>query len=91
MGFFRIVVPFYLMVFLKIISDGALRGIGHMNAFMCATILDVLVRIFLGPVFSRRWGIQGVWWIWPVAWLVGTSISVGAWIWGSRGFRKTEH
>lgn len=88
MGFFRIVVPFYLLVFFKNVSDGALRGIGRMNAFMCATIVDVLVRIFLGPVFSNRFGINGVWWIWPIAWLVGTSISVGAWIWSLQKLQK---
>lgn len=80
MGFFRIVVPFYLMVFLKNVSDGALRGIGNMKSFMFATILDVLFRIFLGPIFSDRFGLNGVWWVWPAAWLVGTSISFGAWL-----------
>lgn len=74
MGFMRVVAPFYILVNLKIITDGALRGIGRMNAFMMSSISDVLVRIFLGGPFSRRWGIAGVWWIWPLAWLVGTGI-----------------
>lgn len=88
MGFFRIVVPFYLMVFLKNVSDGALRGIGNMKAFMFATILDVLFRIFLGPIFSDRFGLNGVWWVWPAAWLVGTSISFGAWLWSIHKLSK---
>ena len=88
MGFFRIVVPFYLMVFLKNVSDGALRGIGNMKAFMFATILDVMFRIFLGPIFSDRFGLNGVWWVWPAAWLVGTSISFGAWLWGIHKLSK---
>lgn len=81
MGFIRIVTPFYLLVCVKIVSDGALRGIGAMNAFMLATVTDNVLRIFLGAPFSRRFGILGVWWIWPLAWLVGTSLSVGFWIW----------
>ena len=88
MGFFRIVVPFYLMVFLKNVSDGALRGIGNMKAFMFATILDVMFRIFLGPIFSDRFGLNGVWWVWPAAWLVGTSISFGAWLWSIHKLSK---
>ena len=88
MGFFRIVVPFYLLVFLKNVSDGALRGIGNMKAFMFATILDVLFRIFLGPIFSDRFGLNGVWWVWPAAWLVGTSISFGAWLWSIHKLSK---
>lgn len=74
MGFVHVVVPFYLMVCLKIVTDGALRGLGKMNAFMMSSISDVLVRIFLGRTFSSLWGITGVWWIWPLAWTVGTAI-----------------
>lgn len=74
MGFVRIVVPFYYLVCLKIVTDGALRGIGRMNAFMMSSISDVMVRLLLGNFFSRHWGINGVWWIWPAAWAVGTAI-----------------
>lgn len=77
LGFIRIVSPFYLLVCIKIISDGALRGIGAMTPFMAATMSDVVVRILCGNYFSARWGISGVWAVWPLAWLVGTSLSVG--------------
>lgn len=72
MSFFRVVVPFYLLVTLKIISDGSLRGLGMMNAFMLATAADVLVRILFGNLFSVHWGLIGVWYVWPVAWFFGT-------------------
>lgn len=74
-SFFQIVSPFYLLVCLKIISDGALRGIGAMTPFMLATVSDVLIRILFGGLFSRLFGLTGVWSIWPLAWLVGTLIS----------------
>lgn len=77
MGFLKIVSPFYLLVCFKIISDGALRGIGAMVPFTLATCSDVVIRIAFGGYFSARWGIQGVWWIWPLAWMVGTGMSVG--------------
>lgn len=77
MGFLKIVSPFYLLVCFKIISDGALRGIGAMIPFTLATGSDVVIRIAFGQYFSARWGIQGVWWIWPLAWMVGTGMSVG--------------
>ncbi len=76
MGFVRIVSPFYLIVFAKVMSDGALRGLGHMNAFMATNLIDVIIRVFFGGLFSRRWGITGVWWIWPTAWIIGTSMSL---------------
>ena len=86
MGFVRVVTPFYLLVCLKIVTDGALRGVGKMNAFMMSSISDVLVRILLGRVFSNRWGIMGVWWIWPLAWLAGTAISCTAYRRAARAF-----
>lgn len=77
MSFLRVVSPFYLLVCLKIVFDGALRGIGEMTAFMFATLSDVAVRICCGGLFSRHWGLNGVWAVWPAAWLVGTVLSVG--------------
>jgi len=88
MGFIRVVAPFYLLVCLKIVFDGALRGIGAMNAFMFATMSDVAVRVFCGRSFSEQWGLTGVWAIWPTAWLLGTSLSVVLYIRNSRKIMK---
>ena len=76
MGFVRVVSPFYLLVCIKIVFDGALRGVGAMTAFMVTAMSDVVVRIFCGNPFSARWGLYGVWAVWPTAWLVGTTLSV---------------
>lgn len=76
MGFFRIISPFYLLVSIKIVYDGALRGIGAMTPFMLATLSDVIVRIFCGAPLSRHFGLTGVWSVWPLAWMVGTVLSV---------------
>ncbi len=84
MGFIHIVAPFYLLVCIKIIFDGALRGIGAMTCFMAATMSDVLVRICLGKTFSNCFGITGVWAIWPLAWLLGTLLSTGFYLLQSR-------
>lgn len=84
LGFIRVVSPFYPLVCAKIISDGALRGIGAMTPFMTATMSDVAVRLLCGNYFSARWGIYGVWAVWPLAWLVGTSLSVGFYLFFQR-------
>lgn len=83
-GFFRVVSPFYLLVCLKIVFDGALRGIGAMTCFMLATMSDVVVRILCGQLFSNLWGLNGVWAVWPTAWLVGTGLSVGLYLFFAR-------
>lgn len=86
MGFVRVVSPFYLLVCLKIVFDGALRGIGAMTAFMMATMSDVVVRVLCGQLFSDLWGLRGVWDVWPAAWLLGTGLSVGCYLKYSKKF-----
>ncbi len=76
-GFLQIVSPFYFLVCFKIVADGVLRGIGAMGEFMVGTFADLLVRIVLSQVFYRMGADSAVlWWIWPLAWIVGTSCSV---------------
>ena len=84
MGFVRVVSPFYLLVCLKIVFDGALRGTGAITCFMFATMSDVVVRILCGQPFSNHWGLNGVWAVWPSAWLVGTGLSVGFYVWNTK-------
>jgi len=75
MSFFRVVSPFYLLVSIKIICDGGLRGLGAMKEFMLATVTDNVYRVLTGALFSSLWGLTGVWAVWPTAWLIGTAIS----------------
>lgn len=91
MGFIRVVVPFYLLVCMKIVFDGALRGIGAMKLFMMAAVSDVLIRICFGELFSRWFGINGVWAVWPLAWLGGTMMSVGGYWLYTRREKFHEH
>lgn len=70
--FLRIVSPFYLIIALKLVSDGMLRGSGSMKEFMVATFSDLILRVVLAFVFAGFWGPAGVWLSWPVGWIVGT-------------------
>lgn len=74
--FLRIVSPFYLVVCVKLIADGVLRGAGLMRQFMAATFSDLLLRVVLCIVFSSLFGVVGVWCSWPVGWTAGTALSV---------------
>lgn len=74
--FLRIVSPFYLIVSIKLVSDGVLRGTGAMKAFMIATFSDLILRVVLAFVLAGLLGTMGVWLSWPVGWIVGTGISV---------------
>ena len=74
--FLRIVSPFYLVVCVKLIADGVLRGAGLMRQFMVSTFSDLLLRVALCIAFSSLFGSIGVWCSWPVGWAVGTALSV---------------
>ena len=72
----RIVSPFYFMIAVKLAADGVLRGAGLMGRFMAATFTDLILRVVLALWLSVPFGSLGVWWAWPIGWLVGMTLSV---------------
>ena len=74
--FLKIVSPFYVVVSLKLASDGVLRGAGAMKAFMVATFSDLILRVILAFVLSNYWGATGIWMSWPIGWFIGTGLSL---------------
>lgn len=73
--FFRIVIPFYLFVSLKIACDGTLRGLGAMRELLIGTFVDLSLRVGCGFLFAAIWGSIGIWAAWPVGWVTGTVLS----------------
>ncbi|MDD2970488.1 MAG: MATE family efflux transporter [Lachnospiraceae bacterium] len=90
--FLRIVSPFYLIVLLKLVSDGVLRGAGAMKAFMISTFSDLLLRVGLSYFFALglQLGTTGIWMSWPVGWIVGTALSLYYYKTGSWNQKNTE-
>lgn len=74
--FFRIVIPFYLFVSVKIACDGTLRGLGAMRELLIGTFADLSLRVGCGFLFASIWGSVGIWVAWPVGWVVGTILSL---------------
>lgn len=74
--FLRIVSPFYVVISLKLVSDGVLRGSGAMKAFMIATFSDLILRVVLAFVLSHHLGEVGIWMSWPIGWVIGTILSL---------------
>ena len=74
--FLRIVSPFYMVVCVKLVVDGVLRGEGLMGAFMIDTFTDLVLRVGLCIVFSALMGSIGIWCSWPVGWTLGTALGV---------------
>lgn len=78
MRFLRIASPFYLVITVKLITDGVLRGSKSMVYFMAATFFDLIVRVILAYVFALNFnlGATGIWLSWPVGWALATIMSV---------------
>lgn len=74
--FLRIVSPFYLVILVKLIADGVLRGAGLMSQFMASTFTDLLLRVLLCIALSSALGVVGIWCSWPIGWIIGTLLSL---------------
>ena len=74
--FLCIVSPFYLLVSIKLVCDGILRGSSMMGRFMVSTLLDLALRATLSVVLSGSLGVTGIWTSWPLGWIAGTALSV---------------
>lgn len=74
--FLQIVSPFYLVVSLKLIADGVLRGAEAMRYFMVSTFTDLILRVILAYLLSAPFGSAGIWLSWPVGWGVAAALSL---------------
>ncbi len=72
----RILSPFYVVISVKLMTDGILRGGGLMGKFMVSTFTDLTLRVVLAAVFSGAFGAVGIWCAWPVGWCTATVLSV---------------
>ena len=81
--FLRVVAPFYVVVAVKLIADGVLRGSGTMKEFMVATFTDLVLRVVLS--FLLAWAMEsafGIWLSWPIGWGVAAALSLGFYVTG---------
>lgn len=85
--FLKIVAPFYLVISMKLITDGLLRGSGAMVWFMVSTFSDLILRVALGYILAVPFGTTGIWMSWPVGWLIGTLLSL---VFYARGVWKVK-
>lgn len=74
--FLFIVAPFYFIVSAKLVADGVLRGAGMMKKFMIATFTDLILRVILTLIFSKIFGLTGIWCSWPIGWTIAMICSV---------------
>lgn len=76
MEFLRIVSPWYLMIVVKLMTDGIIRGSGAMAYFVAATVPDLILRIGVALVLTKGFGSTGIWMAWPFGWIAATVLTM---------------
>ena len=92
--FLRIVSPFYIVISVKLMADGVLRGAGAMNQFMIATFTDLVLRVVLSFALSPAFGTDGVWFSWPIGWSIAAVLSFVFYLsgcWDKNKQKKNNH
>lgn len=74
--FLRIVTPFYVVVAVKIVLDGVLKGAGAMSQFTIDTFADLVLRVGLSYVLPIWFGYRGIWMAFPIGWFLGTGLAI---------------
>ncbi len=72
----KMVSPFILLIGLKILSDGILRGSGSIVLFMISTTSNVIARVISAFILSANFGIPILWWAWGIGWTIGFLVSI---------------
>lgn len=88
--FLYILSPFYVVVCIKIIFDGFIRGAGDMAGFTSSTMTDLIIRVGLSYIFVKVCCLSyvSIWWSWPIGWVLGATVSVIFYL--SKRWQKTS-
>lgn len=59
-------------------TDGVLRGLGIMQPFLIANMVNLAIRLSVALIFAPRFGIAFVWLAVPAGWFANFLISYAA-------------
>ncbi len=74
-GYLRWLSFFFIMMGVKMATDGVLRGMGWMKTFMIANLANLALRVLIATTFAPRYGIFFVWGAVPIGWTINFIIS----------------
>lgn len=66
---------FFVLIGLKAITDGVLRGAGDVVVFTLANLINLGIRVGISFCFAGKWGVQAVWYAVPMGWAANYMIS----------------
>lgn len=84
---------FFVLIGLKAITDGVLRGAGDVMVFTMANLVNLSIRVTIAFALSPVWGVQAVWIAVPIGWAVNYLISFISYLsgrWSRKKLIKAE-
>jgi putative MATE family efflux protein len=76
-NYLRFIGFFFLLIGMKMSTDGLLRGAADMKMFTIANLTNLSLRVILAVTLAPRFGIAMVWYAVPLGWLANFLISYG--------------
>lgn len=74
-GYLRFMGFFYILLGLKMSTDGLLRGAADMKMFTIANLANLSLRVIIALTMSPHFGISMVWYAVPIGWMTNLVIS----------------
>lgn len=81
-GYLSFIAYFFLLIGLKAVTDGVLRGSGDVLVFTLANLVNLAIRVFAAFRFAPVWGVAAVWYAVPMGWTANYVISFGRYLTG---------
>lgn len=66
---------FFVLIGMKMITDGLLRGAGDMTWFTIANLVNLTIRVVFAYAFAPVIGVKAVWYAVPIGWAANYLIS----------------
>lgn len=84
-GYLQFIGWFFVLIGIKMITDGLLRGAGDMAMFTVANMVNLGIRVFASMLFAPKYGVEVVWIVVPIGWAANFLISfaryrTGKWV-----------
>ena len=74
-SYLRFIGWFLMLIGMKMVTDGLLRGAGDMTMFTIANMVNLSIRVVVSMTMAPRFGIGWVWYAVPVGWAANFIIS----------------
>ena len=74
-GYLQFIGWFFVLIGIKMITDGLLRGAGDMALFTVANMVNLGIRVITSMLFAPVFGVAVVWIVVPIGWTANFLIS----------------